>query len=79
MTTETVHENPDPGATDPDVVLASAGDIPTLEALAAADILRQHLPAPVSFALKVAGSVRARVGKLKAAVGGKSPQRVGSL
>ena len=30
--------------TDPDVVLASAGDIPTLEALAAADILRQHLP-----------------------------------
>ena len=42
-------------------------------------ILRQHLPAPVSFALKVAGSVRARVGKLKAAVGGKSPQRVGSL
>ncbi|MDA2895213.1 phosphoketolase family protein [Mycolicibacterium sp. BiH015] len=30
--------------TDPDVVLASAGDIPTLEALAAADILREHLP-----------------------------------
>ncbi len=30
--------------TDPDVVLAAAGDIPTLEALAAADILRQHLP-----------------------------------
>ena len=30
--------------TDPDVVLASAGDIPTLEALAAADILRRHLP-----------------------------------
>ncbi|MEZ0340905.1 phosphoketolase [Mycobacterium sp. pV006] len=30
--------------TDPDVVLACAGDIPTLEALAAADILRQHLP-----------------------------------
>ena len=29
---------------DPDVVLAAAGDIPTLEALAAADILRQHLP-----------------------------------
>jgi xylulose-5-phosphate/fructose-6-phosphate phosphoketolase len=28
----------------PDVVLACAGDIPTLEALAAADLLRQHLP-----------------------------------
>jgi len=30
--------------TDPDVVLAAAGDVPTLEALAAADILRTHLP-----------------------------------
>ena len=29
---------------DPDVVLACAGDVPTLEALAAADLLRQHLP-----------------------------------
>ena len=29
---------------DPDVVLACAGDIPTLEALAAADILRRELP-----------------------------------
>ncbi len=29
---------------DPDVVLACAGDVPTLEALAAVDILRQHLP-----------------------------------
>jgi xylulose-5-phosphate/fructose-6-phosphate phosphoketolase len=29
---------------EPDVVLASCGDIPTLEALAAADLLRQHLP-----------------------------------
>ncbi|WP_420113201.1 phosphoketolase [Pseudactinotalea sp.] len=29
---------------DPDVVLACAGDIPTLEVLAAADLLRQHLP-----------------------------------
>jgi xylulose-5-phosphate/fructose-6-phosphate phosphoketolase len=28
----------------PDVVLACAGDTPTLEALAAADLLRQHLP-----------------------------------
>jgi len=30
---------------EPDVVLASAGDVPTLEALAAVDLLRQHLPA----------------------------------
>ncbi|WP_240181750.1 phosphoketolase family protein [Nocardioides sp. 616] len=30
---------------DPDVVLASAGDVPTIEALAAASILREHLPA----------------------------------
>ncbi|MFN2608738.1 MAG: phosphoketolase [Acidimicrobiales bacterium] len=29
---------------DPDVVLACAGDVPTLEVLAAADILRTHLP-----------------------------------
>jgi xylulose-5-phosphate/fructose-6-phosphate phosphoketolase len=29
---------------DPDVVLACAGDIPTLEALAATALLRQHLP-----------------------------------
>ncbi len=29
---------------DPDVVLACAGDIPTLETLAAADLLRQYLP-----------------------------------
>jgi xylulose-5-phosphate/fructose-6-phosphate phosphoketolase len=28
----------------PDVVLACAGDIPTLETLAAADLLRQHFP-----------------------------------
>jgi xylulose-5-phosphate/fructose-6-phosphate phosphoketolase len=32
------------GGAEPDVVLACAGDIPTLEALAAADLLRQHLP-----------------------------------
>ena len=31
-------------ATEPDVVLACAGDVPTLETLAAADLLRQHLP-----------------------------------
>src|SRR5205823_3671806 len=30
--------------TDPDVVLACAGDVPTLEVLAAADILRKRLP-----------------------------------
>jgi xylulose-5-phosphate/fructose-6-phosphate phosphoketolase len=30
---------------EPDVVLACAGDIPTLETLAAADLLRTHLPA----------------------------------
>ncbi|MCV7153569.1 phosphoketolase family protein [Mycolicibacterium pyrenivorans] len=30
--------------TDPDVVIAAAGDVPTLEALAAADILRTRLP-----------------------------------
>lgn len=29
---------------DPDVVLACCGDVPTLETLAAADLLRQHLP-----------------------------------
>jgi xylulose-5-phosphate/fructose-6-phosphate phosphoketolase len=33
----------DQGA-EPDVVVASAGDIPTLEALAAVDLLRQHFP-----------------------------------
>ncbi len=31
-------------AGEPDVVLACAGDIPTLEALAAVDLLRSHLP-----------------------------------
>jgi xylulose-5-phosphate/fructose-6-phosphate phosphoketolase len=33
----------DQGA-EPDVVMACAGDVPTLETLAAADLLRQHLP-----------------------------------
>jgi xylulose-5-phosphate/fructose-6-phosphate phosphoketolase len=33
----------DQGA-EPDVVIASAGDVPTLEALAAVDLLRQHFP-----------------------------------
>jgi len=32
------------GAEVPDVVLACAGDVPTLETLAAADLLRTHLP-----------------------------------
>ena len=31
-------------AGDPDVVIASCGDIPTMEALAAVDLIRQHLP-----------------------------------
>src|SRR5262249_19636736 len=30
--------------TEPDVVMACAGDVPTLETLAAVDILRQHFP-----------------------------------
>jgi xylulose-5-phosphate/fructose-6-phosphate phosphoketolase len=30
--------------TEPDVVLACAGDVPTIETLAAADLLRQHAP-----------------------------------
>jgi xylulose-5-phosphate/fructose-6-phosphate phosphoketolase len=32
------------GGPEPDVVLACAGDVPTLEALAAAALLREHLP-----------------------------------
>jgi xylulose-5-phosphate/fructose-6-phosphate phosphoketolase len=32
------------GDAEPDVVLACAGDVPTLETLAAADLLRRHLP-----------------------------------
>ncbi|GLZ40739.1 phosphoketolase family protein [Actinokineospora sp. NBRC 105648] len=32
------------GGGEPDVVLACAGDVPTLEAVAAADLLRTHLP-----------------------------------
>ncbi|GAB3956765.1 phosphoketolase [Micromonospora vulcania] len=32
------------GGSEPDVVLACCGDVPTLETLAAADLLRQHLP-----------------------------------
>ncbi len=32
------------GGAEPDVVLACAGDIPTVETLAATDLLRQHLP-----------------------------------
>ncbi|ROT33110.1 phosphoketolase [Micromonospora sp. HM5-17] len=32
------------GGSEPDVVLACAGDVPTLETLAAADLLRQYLP-----------------------------------
>ena len=29
---------------EPDVVMACAGDVPTLETLAAVDLLRQHIP-----------------------------------
>jgi xylulose-5-phosphate/fructose-6-phosphate phosphoketolase len=32
------------GGGEPDAVLACAGDVPTLETLAAADLLRRHLP-----------------------------------
>ncbi|MHB8141393.1 MAG: phosphoketolase family protein, partial [Vulcanimicrobiaceae bacterium] len=32
------------GGTEPDVVMACAGDVPTLETLAAVDFLRQHVP-----------------------------------
>ena len=32
------------GGAEPDVVLACCGDVPTLETLAAADLLRRHLP-----------------------------------
>ncbi|WP_435206477.1 phosphoketolase family protein [Micromonospora sp. bgisy143] len=32
------------GESEPDVVLACCGDVPTLETLAAADLLRRHLP-----------------------------------
>ena len=32
------------GGALPDVVMASAGDVPTMESLAAVDLLRQHLP-----------------------------------
>jgi xylulose-5-phosphate/fructose-6-phosphate phosphoketolase len=32
------------GQSEPDVVLACAGDVPTMETLAAASLLRQHLP-----------------------------------
>jgi xylulose-5-phosphate/fructose-6-phosphate phosphoketolase len=33
----------DPGG-EPDVVMACAGDVPTMEMLAAVDLLRKHLP-----------------------------------
>jgi xylulose-5-phosphate/fructose-6-phosphate phosphoketolase len=34
----------DPDGTEPDVVMACAGDVPTLETIAAVSLLRQHLP-----------------------------------
>jgi xylulose-5-phosphate/fructose-6-phosphate phosphoketolase len=34
----------DPDGSEPDVVMACAGDVPTLETIAAVDLLRKHLP-----------------------------------
>jgi xylulose-5-phosphate/fructose-6-phosphate phosphoketolase len=42
--TEEVGEARQGSRREPDVVLACAGDVPTLETLAAADLLRRHLP-----------------------------------
>ncbi|KOU22588.1 phosphoketolase [Streptomyces sp. WM6372] len=44
----------DDGSRDPDVVLACAGDVPTMEVLAAAALLREHLP---SLAVRVVNVV----------------------
>ncbi|MEV0412799.1 phosphoketolase family protein [Streptomyces sp. NPDC050448] len=44
----------DDGTREPDVVLACAGDVPTLEVLAAAALLREHLP---SLAVRVVNVV----------------------
>ncbi|MEU9801270.1 phosphoketolase family protein [Streptomyces sp. NPDC051000] len=44
----------DDGAREPDVVLACAGDVPTLEVLAASALLREHLP---SLAVRVVNVV----------------------
>jgi xylulose-5-phosphate/fructose-6-phosphate phosphoketolase len=38
------NDHDDDGVGDPDVVLACAGDVPTLETLAAVDLLRTHIP-----------------------------------
>ena len=43
---------------DPDVVLACAGDVPTLETIAAADILRQRLPDLVTRVVNVVDLMR---------------------
>ncbi|MBF4579774.1 phosphoketolase [Frigoribacterium sp. VKM Ac-2530] len=43
---------------DPDVVLACAGDVPTLETVAAADILRQRLPDLVTRVVNVVDLMR---------------------
>ncbi len=42
----------------PDVVLACAGDVPTVETLAAADLLRQHLPELVVRVVNVVDPLR---------------------
>jgi len=43
---------------DPDVVLACAGDVPTLETLAAADLIRRHLPQLVVRVVNVVDLMR---------------------
>ena len=43
---------------EPDVVLACAGDIPTLETVAAAAILREHLPEPAVRVVNVVDLMR---------------------
>jgi xylulose-5-phosphate/fructose-6-phosphate phosphoketolase len=45
-------------APSPDVVLACAGDVPTMETLAAADLLRQHLPELVVRVVNVVDLMR---------------------
>ncbi|MFE6664720.1 phosphoketolase [Streptomyces sp. NPDC057697] len=46
------------GSRAPDVVLACAGDVPTLETLAAADLLREHLPELVVRVVNVVDMAR---------------------
>jgi xylulose-5-phosphate/fructose-6-phosphate phosphoketolase len=48
----------EPGSGLPDVVMACAGDVPTLETLAAVDLLRQHLPQLVVRVVNVVDLMR---------------------